>query len=277
MALETLGAAFAHVAIAAHHGELACEHHIGGALDAVRQALAAAIEIVEFRLGDAVVHVDGGEGERARLLHLVEAVHARGRLLGDALQIVANLGVETRVAREPLLDRGEERLFLLVGRIVEHRRVRLGLGPEDDHHRGIAAVVENEVGGLPARPFEDAVYVVPILLERLALDGEDGRARRGDGGGGVVLGREDVAGGPADLGAQRLEGLDQDRGLDGHMQAAGDAGALERLARAVLLAHGHEARHLGLGDGDFLAAPVGEPDILDVVVHAVLPSGCIKI
>ena len=53
------------------------------------------------------------------------------------------------------------------------------------------------------------------------------RCRRADGdrGGGVVLGREDVAGGPAHLGAERDQGLDEDGGLHGHVQRAGDPGA----------------------------------------------------
>ena len=38
---------------------------------------------------------------------------------------------------------------------------------------------------------------------------------------------------------------------------------LQRLLRAVFLARGHQAGHLGLGDGDFLAAPVGQADVLD--------------
>ena len=36
----------------------------------------------------------------------------------------------------------------------------------------------------------------------------------------------------------------------------------------VLLADGHEAGHLGLGDGDLPAAPGGERDVGDVVVAA---------
>jgi hypothetical protein len=60
----------------------------------------------------------------------------------------------------------------------------------------------------------------------------------------VVLGAEDVARGPAHLGAERLQGFDQHGGLDGHVQAAGDARALQRLAGAELLAERHEARHL---------------------------------
>jgi hypothetical protein len=44
---------------------------------------------------------------------------------------------------------------------------------------------------------------------------------------GVVLGGEDVARGPAHFGAERLQRLDQHRGLDRHVQRAGDARALE--------------------------------------------------
>ena len=50
------------------------------------------------------------------------------------------------------------------------------------------------------------------------------------------------------------------------MERAGDAGALEGLARGVFLADGHEAGHLGLGDGDLAAAPWGERDVGDAVI-----------
>ena len=79
------------------------------------------------------------------------------------------------------------------------------------------------------RPLEDAMRVVPVLRERLALDGEYRRAARGDRRGGVVLGRVDVARGPAHLGAQRVQRLDQHRGLNRHVQGAGDARAAQRL------------------------------------------------
>ena len=60
--------------------------------------------------------------------------------------------------------------------------------------------------------------------------------------------------------------LDQDGRLDGHVERAGDPRTLEGLARGVLLADGHEAGHLGFGDGDLAAAPTGERDVGDVVV-----------
>jgi hypothetical protein len=58
MPRSDVGAALAHVAVAAHHGDLAGDHHVGGALEAVEERLAAAVEVVELRLGDRVVDVD---------------------------------------------------------------------------------------------------------------------------------------------------------------------------------------------------------------------------
>ena len=86
------GRAFADIAEARDHRDLARHHHVGAAADAVDQRLAAAIEIVELRLGDAVVDVDRREQQRARLLHLIEAMHAGGGLFRDALDVLGDLG-----------------------------------------------------------------------------------------------------------------------------------------------------------------------------------------
>ena len=50
------------------------------------------------------------------------------------------------------------------------------------------------------------------------------------------------------------------------IQTAGDARAAQRLLGRELLADRHQARHLGLRNGDFLAAPVGEVEVGDVKV-----------
>jgi hypothetical protein len=63
---------------------LALEHHVGGALDAADQALVAAEEVVEFRLGDTVVDVEGRRLERAVAHHRVEPVDPGRRLFRDA-------------------------------------------------------------------------------------------------------------------------------------------------------------------------------------------------
>ena len=63
-------------------------------------------------------------------------------------------------------------------------------------------------------------------------------------GSSVVLGGEDVARAPAHVGTERKESLDENRGLDGHVQGAGDVRALQGLGGAELLDHGHQAGHL---------------------------------
>ena len=81
LALEARRRALADIAVAADDRELAGEHHVGGALDAVDQALAAAVEVVEFRLGDAVVDVDRRRLQRAVAHHRVEPVDSSRRRL----------------------------------------------------------------------------------------------------------------------------------------------------------------------------------------------------
>ncbi len=92
------GRAFADVAEAGDHRHLAGHHHVGAAANAVDQRLAAAIEVVEFRLGDAVVDVDGGKEQTPFLLHLIEAMHAGRGLFGDAANASGDLAVPAGLA-----------------------------------------------------------------------------------------------------------------------------------------------------------------------------------
>ena len=62
-------------------------------------------------------------------------------------------------------------------------------------------------------------------------------------GGGVILRGEDVARAPTHVGTERDERLDENRGLDGHVQRPGDVGTRERLRRAEFGDAGHETRH----------------------------------
>ena len=108
-------------------------------------------------------------------------VHAGGGLLGDTVAALEHLG-------ELVVDEGGK----------------------------VTAVVEDQVEGLAGGEGLELLLEAPVvLLLGLALPGEDGHTGGGDGGGGVVLGGEDVAGRPGDLGTEGLEGLDEDGGLDG--------------------------------------------------------------
>ena len=189
------------------------------------------------------------------------------RLLGDAADRGGVLAVPAGLRLEPLLDRRVEDLLLLVRRGVEELDVALfGARAEVDEERRIAAVVENHVGRAAVGPFEDPVGIVPILLEALALDREDRRAGRRDRRRRVVLGRIDVARGPAHVGAERLQRFDQNGGLDRHVQRAGDPRALQRLPCGIFRPRRHQPRHLGLGDGDLFSPEGGKPHIGDGVI-----------
>ena len=82
---------------------------------------------------------------------------------------------------------------LSADRGIRHRAGRLVLDALVDEQRGVAAVVEDHVRALAVRPGQRLLGAPPVLLERLALPGEDRDAGLGDRRGGVVLGREDVA------------------------------------------------------------------------------------
>ena len=262
---QRLRGALAHVAITGDHGHLAGDHHVGGALDAIDQRLAAAVQVVELALGDRVVHVDGAEHQRALGRHFLEAVHAGGGFFGHADDLRALAAVPGGVFGQLGLDGGKQDAFFLAARVGQHGGVGFGLLAQVHQQRGIATIVQDHVGAFALRTLgaklENAMGVVPVILQRLPLDGEHRCPVGSDGGGGVVLGREDIARGPADLRTQGLQGLDQHGRLDGHVQRTGDARALERLLDREFLADGHQARHLGLGDLDFFAAPVGQTDV----------------
>ena len=99
--------------------------------------------------------------------------------------------------------------------------------------------------------------VIPILFKGLTLDGKDGNSTCGHRSCGVVLGRENVAGGPAHIGTKLNQGFDQNSGLNRHVQRAGDPGSLQRLLLAVLGAQCHQTGHLGLSNIEFLASEIG--------------------
>ncbi len=96
---QRLRGALAHVAVAGHDSDLAGHHHVRRALDAVDQRFAATVQVVELRLGDGVVHVDAREHEATFLVHLIQAMHAGGRLFGDAADFLRDLRVPARARR----------------------------------------------------------------------------------------------------------------------------------------------------------------------------------
>src|SRR3990167_7234062 len=88
----------------------------------------------------------------------------------------------------------------------------------------------------------------------------------GDGSSGLLLGREDVARRPAYFGTQGGQGFDQHGGLDGHVDAADDFRALERLLAGVFAAQTHQGWHFRFGNDGFATAPGSQGNVGDFEV-----------
>ena len=100
----------------------------------------------------------------------------------------------------------------------------------------VTPVVEHHVGGPAVRPLDGLLNAPLIFLFRLLFPGKNRGAACRNRRRCVILGGEDVARRPAHVGPKMLESLDENGGLDGHVDATGDACALERLALAKLRA-----------------------------------------
>ena len=181
--------------------------------------------------------------------------------------------VEGGIFGKLLFDRGKQERFFLVGGIIENGDVLLGLRPKNHKTRGIATVIENHVGSSAIAPLENAVGVSPIFFEGFTLNRKDGgttscnRSRR------MVLGGENVAGGPAHISAEFFQGFDQNCGLDRHVERTSNSSTLQGLFLAVLRSQCHQTRHLGLGDVKLLAAKIGKVDIGNNAISTKLQLG----
>jgi hypothetical protein len=163
-AAEGLGATLADITETGNDGDLTSDHDIGGTLDTVEERLTATVKVVELALGDSVVDVDGRDektvGLASVLQHLVEVVDTSGGLLADTVAALELLGV-------------------------------LGVNQGGQ----VTTVIEDEVELLARWEGVELLLQAPVvLLFSLTLPGEDGDTGGGNGGSGVVLGGENVAG-----------------------------------------------------------------------------------
>ena len=226
------GGALTDITVTGDEGGLTGDHDVSGALDTVDEGFTAAVEVVELGLGDGVVDVDGGDGELAVLLAAVEVLDTSGGFFGDT---------------EDTFDEG--------GVLA------------DDEVGHVTTVIEDHVGLAVTGEALDGLFDAPVVFfVSFTLPGEDGDAGLGDGGGGGVVGGEDVAGAPANFSTDGGEGFDEDGGLDGHVEATGDLGTLEGLTGGVFTADFHETGHFVFSEGDSLATPFSEGDVLNLVV-----------
>src|SRR3954447_11744071 len=100
--------AFADIAVTAHASYFTRDHDVGGALDAVREGFAAAVEIVELRFRDRVVDVDARNQQIASFHHLIQTMHAGGGFFAHAAPVFDHVVPNSRAlfvnALEQVLD-----------------------------------------------------------------------------------------------------------------------------------------------------------------------------
>ena len=152
-------AALAYVPVTRDHDDLARDHDVRRALNAVGERFAASIEVVKLALGDAVVDVNRGNLELAALVHLIESVNARGRFFRNALNSANDIGVLRQV----------------------------------NHMGKVAAVVDNHIERLAVGEIQSLLGAPVVFFVRLALPCVDRNAGRGNRGGGMILRRELIA------------------------------------------------------------------------------------
>jgi len=244
LAAEGLGAALAHITVAAHAGDLAAEHDVGGTLDTVDEGVTAAVDVVELALGHSVVHVHGREEELALGGELVETVDTGRGLLGNTTDLGKDLVEVAGLLLLHALENSVEALELLAAFVVvEH--LGLVLGPETavDHESGITTIINDQLRAKHVTPVNCVPGALPVLLKGLSLPGKDGGTTSGNSSSSMVLCGEDVAGSPTNLGTKSLKGLNQHGGLNSHVKRTSQTNTLERLFGTILLTNSHQSGH----------------------------------
>jgi len=233
----------------------------------------APIKIVEFGLSHRVIDIDRSEKKGATLLHSVKTVDTSGGLLGNTVASGGNFVPLISLSRlQKSLDDAKNNFeFGVLSRtgvressiLKEGILCLLSLVNEKSH---ITTIVDDDITSLALaiilRPGKGVQGALPVFFEGLSLPSENsGRFVTSNSGGGVVLGREDVARTPTDISTKSLESLDEDGRLDGHMKGSRNTGSLEWLYISIFLTASHKSRHLNLSELNVLATVVGKRNI----------------
>ena len=256
------GATFAHITITGYDDHLTGDHHVRGAFDAIRQRLAAPVKVIEFRFRHRVVHVDRGNQQLAPFHHLIQAVYTRSGLFRHTPHLLYRAMPTCIILRQNPTQGIENNLLLVVlTHTIDSRGIFLRPVTFMYQQRGVATIIHDQMRPLAAGEAKRHLRAPPIFLQALALPSEYRHAVRRDSRRRVVLRRKDVTTRPAYVRAQGHQGLDQYRGLDGHVQRAGDTCAFQGFPVGIFLAECHQSGHLVLSYLDFLAAKVRQTHI----------------
>ena len=128
--------------------------------------MAAAVEIVELRFSDRIVDVNRGNEEAVFLMHLVKAMDAGGRFLGNAAPIFRDLVPAIRILALDLEQQIFDDLLFLVRRFSLCPIAALfELVTFVDEQRRVATVIDHELRAFPARVRDRLISRPPIFFE----------------------------------------------------------------------------------------------------------------
>jgi hypothetical protein len=279
------GTSLTDISVSADDGLLSGKHDIGGTHDTIGKRVLASVKVVELGLGHRVVNIDGGEKKSSSLLHGVKTVDTSGGLLRNSVASGGNLVplVGLSAFEETSDDAKNDLEFSIVGGVRVGKSSILkegvfGLLSLVDNKSHVTSIINNKVRSVALAiillPGEGVQSAFPVFLKRFSLPSKNGGGFiASDSSGGVILGREDVTRAPTNVSSKSLQGLDEDGGLDGHVEGSRDTGSLEGLFLSEFLSAGHKPRHLYLGKLYILSAIIGEGNVgnyrLSKKVHVV--------
>ena len=248
-ASHRLGATFTHIAITTNNGYFSGNHHVGGALDTVGQRFAATIQIVEFRFGHRVVHVESREEQFFVAHHLVQTINARSGFFRYTFDFGHHGGPEIGLFGQNFFQDGFQfQLVFAVRRSIQNAGIFFGLYTQMYHQSSIAAIINNQVGTFAAFESERLQSTPPIFFQTFAFPRKHIHASFCHSGSGMVLGRENVTTGPTHFGTQFGQGFNQHGSLDSHVQRTHNASTFQRLLWTIFLADSHQSGHFFFGN-----------------------------
>mmetsp|Transcript_1265 Transcript_1265/g.2855 ORF Transcript_1265/g.2855 Transcript_1265/m.2855 type:complete len:449 (-) Transcript_1265:279-1625(-) len=271
-------ASLTNITVSADDGLLSGKHDIGGTHDTIGKRMLASVQVIKLGLGDGVIDIDSGKQERPVLLHGVQSVDTGSGFLGNSLasgsDLVPLVGL---TGFEDALDDGEHNLeFGIVGsggigeNVVFEEKI-LGLLSFVNEEGHVTTVINDKIRSVSLAiiigPGESIQGAFPVFVEGLSLPGENGGGFiTSNGGGSVILGGENVARTPSDIGSELVYSLNKDGSLDGHVKRSRNTGSRKRLGRSVFSTARHESRHLNLSEFNVLATVVGKGNIGNFVI-----------
>ena len=196
--------------------------------------MAASVHVVEFGLSHGVIDIDARTKKSIFLFQLVKAVHSGGGLFRDTLEILGEFGEGVRIVGQGQVDHLVQLLFVLSGLIVhiEQRVVLFELAFSfktlDQENSGVSSIIHDLVRSCSIRPSQSIEGETPVFGDGFTFPGEDLSGVFLDHScGGLVLSGINVARAPADISAHAFKSLDENCGLDGHVERTHDTASLK--------------------------------------------------